>query len=131
MNSDCPAFAQKLSKPISKGNRTWRKVNKLTSRLRNKGVPSSILTAIDSMPEVTRQTLSGLNFEYGVGLQEMTALAKIQSIEALTLNLNRRMDVDLKKKSSEMTEAGEQSCFTPVKENICLEQPSTVCSRPQ
>ena len=39
----------------------------------------------------------------------MSALAKIQSIEALTLNLDYQTDMELRKKESEMTEASERS----------------------
>ena len=45
----------------------------------------------------------------------MSALAKIQSIEVLTLNLDYKMDMELRKKESEMTEASEGSSECSIK----------------
>ena len=109
MSSNYSASALKLSKPISKGNRTFRKVNKLASRLRSKGVPSAIVGMVDSDSEVNIQDVQSLKFEEQATLQQMKALAKIQSIEALTLSLDHRMGLDLKRSHSEVTEASPRS----------------------
>lgn len=100
MTSSCPTYCPKFAKPISKGNKTWRKVNKLACRLSNKGVPSTIVDMVDSVSQITLSNLSSMNFERGVSVQQMSALAKIQSIEALTLNLDYQMDMELRKRES-------------------------------
>ena len=103
MAAPCCVAELKLGKQISKGSRSWRRVNKLAHRLRNKGVPAPIVDAVDSVPQLSLGILGTMDFQQGVSLQQMSALAKIQSIEVLTLNLDYRIDVDLRKKESELT----------------------------
>lgn len=62
MASSCPNYSCKLAKPISKGNKTWRRVNKLAHRLRNKGVPSPIVDIVDSVSQLSLTNLSNMNF---------------------------------------------------------------------
>lgn len=109
MTSDLSTTSFKLAKPISKGNRTWKKVNKLAHRLKNKGVPPSIAEVVESVSCISTKTLSGVVFPKNVSLQSMAALAKIQSIEALTLNLNYQMGMEMRKKESNMTDTSERS----------------------
>lgn len=80
MSDPCPTYCTKLAKPISKGNNTWRKVNKLAHRLRNKGVPNPIVDTVDTVSQMNPSSLNQLIFERGISLLEMSALAKIQSI---------------------------------------------------
>lgn len=62
MQTRCPTTALKLAKPISKGNCTWRKVNKLANRLAHKGVPASIVDIVDSTDAFDPTSLASLNF---------------------------------------------------------------------
>lgn len=80
MAAPCPNHHCKLAKPISKGNKTWRRVNKLAHRLRNKGVPAPIVDTVDSVSQLTLSILATMDFQRGISVQQMSALAKIQSI---------------------------------------------------
>lgn len=62
MSLRTPSPVSKLSKTISKGGLAWKKVNKLAHRLRNKGVPSSIVDAIESIPRINPNILNLIAF---------------------------------------------------------------------
>lgn len=52
----------KCNRMISKGGLGWKKFNKLAHRLRNKGVPCSIVDIIEAMPTIKPSALSLIQF---------------------------------------------------------------------
>lgn len=90
--------AAKTNKPISKGNLVWKRVNKLAHRLGSKGVPDSIVTIVDHLPNLTPQALRQVQFRPALGLREMSALAKLQCIEVLELNMKYQKMIRLQRK---------------------------------
>jgi hypothetical protein len=70
----------KSNKPIAKTHFGWKRVNKLAHRLSSKGVPVSIVAIVDSNPKLTPAFIRSIQIDEKMGLREMSALAKLQSI---------------------------------------------------
>lgn len=98
MSSRSHSPIPKTNKPISKGNSAWKRVNKLAHRLSSKGVPASIVDMIENIHKINPNTIRALNFNQTYSLIEMSSLAKMQSVEALHLNIKYENSLRLKKK---------------------------------
>lgn len=111
--------AAKTNKPISKGNLVWKRVNKLAHRLSSKGVPESIVRIVDQIPRLTPQTVRAVNFCPAPSLREMSALAKLQCIEVLQLNMKYQNSLRLERKQTEMTDASSSKhSNSDIKQNL-------------
>jgi|LakMenEpi03Aug12_release.lakeMendotaPanAssembly.Ray.scaffolds.fasta_scaffold81634_1 hypothetical protein len=98
MDQRCHSPIIKSNKPISKTHFGWKKVNKFAHRLSSKGVPASIVAIVDSIPKLTPSLIRCMQADEKMGLREMSALAKLQSIEVLELRKKYEKMIELRKK---------------------------------
>ena len=56
------SLASKSNKQISKGNRVWKKVNKLAHRLHSRNVPNAITSMVDNMSNITPDVIRNMSF---------------------------------------------------------------------
>ena len=73
-------------KPIAKSPRTSS--NNLLHKLKRKKLPSSILSTLKHIPEITPESIRELKFDKLVNCKSMSVLAKKQNIETLRMSLD-------------------------------------------
>ena len=76
--------AQKIITKLPKGNNN---VLSLINRLKMSGVPSSVVSAVEHISEVSPSSIRKLKFEKNLSSKSLSTLAKLQSARTLQLSL--------------------------------------------